>query len=264
MTIDYAAMSKKATMNQEKDSVSFDEGDSLVYLVPFERGFPAGMPNVEVEVYGGKVNQAFKRGVIDYGQEYAQSEQYHQALSFKVPDPDPIAGWTRDNLSGKDAKAAEPKAQVLWAVCVLKHRRKAKDSWVDVYTKPKWMTAKRGNNTKPHIQSGLEKLFDEDPSVVPTLFNPDAAQLVIIKRQGKGQYDTVFHVELASGEFAEFEISEEIRQDIANATKPGAYCDLNQVVADRFSADQEEIDKKLFGIGDDDEGSGKSGPGMEE
>lgn len=258
MAIDYNAMAKKASQAVEKASVSFDEGQTLVYLVPFERGVPQGMPCVTVDVWGGEVNDKFKRSVIGRYQPLTEDDQFLQVAS--LPDGDPIGDWAAENLSAEELRKAKPKTMRLYVVVTLAHRRKKSQGWVDIYTKPQWASFKDGGAKNPHLQLLLSRIIDEDPSVTPRLFDPDAAQLLIVNRTGKGRYDTVFGMELATEEGLDCHVlSEEIRADIAEATAPGAYCDLLSVVAESFCPDEEEVQKRLYGVEPNSEK-----PGMQE
>lgn len=260
--IDYANMAKKATQATEKDSIAFDEGDSLVLLVPVEP--------IEVTVYQGKVNDLFKRSIVNYDQKFCQREDYQKALGFPLPDGDPVADWARDNLNADDFGKARPKPITIWGVCVLGHRRpKAKPGtgFENIYTKPKWMTAKEGSHAKPHIQAGLNMLMaGGGPELVQRMFSMDEAQLVVISRVGRGQYDTTFSVKLAEGTDPEFgdlsayAVPADIRQDVADATAPGGNLDLVNMIATKFSPSPDEMAKRFAGEG----GGAGNGPGMDE
>ena len=270
--IDYNALSKSATQNQESDSAKLDEGDSLVYLIPYSNygdGFPTDHPYVQVEMYAGKASDPFGRSVVCSTEGVTQTQAYEDALGAPPANPCEIGTWASENLKGDDLRGAKPRSNYIWAVCVLASRKKAKNDWQDAYTKPKWLMAKRGSKSKPHIQAHLEVIIESaGREGLEKLFNPDGAQLVVINRTGTGVKGTNYSVSLATGEYqgqdtANFQISDEIREDIKNATKKGEYLDLIQLVADKFSPGHEEIRQKLYGEGKDGDG-GSSKPSMSE
>jgi len=264
--IDYAAMAKKAGQSLEKDTLSFQQGQTVIALVPFERGFPAGMPSITVEVFGSgeeglSSSKYFKRTVATTEQAYAlESEHFQDAMRSEGKELSgkcPLKEWAADNLGSKGTKTS---SVTYWVVVPLAFRVNKKNDFQPDYTKPKIMTAKRGKNDNPHIQAQIDEMMNDGgvELIQKLLGDPGAVQCLVVERKGTGQFGTSFDVSLAEGEYAEFALSEEIQKDIEEATKPGGACDLNQFIAAKFIPDAEEIGKRLRGEG------GSSDPGMGE
>ena len=257
MAIDYSKMVKASVQNTESDSLRLPEGESLVMLVAVDRSFPAEIGSVSVDVYAGKKsvpNMAFGRSVVTFDQELCKTPEFIAAYGEPVPDPCPIAGHVK-TLSAEEQKNSKLSRITLWVACVVGARMKgAKPStpWTPCYTKPKWLTAKTGGKST-HIQGELDRLFSTlEPEDVAKIFDRRTAQLLVINRKGT-EFATTYTVTRATGEDPSFgdlsnwEVPNEIVEDIEKATVPGGPCDLITVVASVLAPKMPEIQKKLFG-----------------
>lgn len=256
MNIDYAAMAKSSAQSLEPDTLSYREGQTLISLCPFERGYPDGSPSVALEAFvggEGSLQEIFKRTVGSLEQDYVrESAHFQEALGRPVPNEDPLKKFAQENLGSKASKTSKV---TYWVVVPLAYRTSSKFDFQEDYTKPKIMTAKMGKPNDPHIQGQLNKIFADQHSrggveAVEKLFDPEAQQLLVVERTGKGQTGTKFTVSLAEDEYASYKMSDEILADVEAATKHGGPCDLNHFVATKFFPDAEEIATRLFGAGD--------------
>ena len=247
--IDFAAMAKKAGQSLEKDTLSFREGETLIALVPFERGYPNGMPSLAVEVIGSlSTSDYFRRTVATTEQAYCrESDHFASAIGREVPEVCPLKSWAAENLGSKGAKTS---TTTYWVVVPLAYRPNRKSSFADDYTKPKIMTAKKGKPSDPHIQAQIDLIMAEGGvELVQKLFDFDCQQLLVVERKGTGHMGSSFKVSLAEKEYAKHKMPADIIADIEQATKVGGPCDLNNFVAGKFFPDAEEISKRLMGGG---------------
>jgi len=268
MTLDYAAMAKTAVQSQEKNNHIFDEGETLCVLVPFQRDgddHPStrGRAWVSVAMHGGKIGKkedGVGRSAMSYDPNVnplIDNPHMRAALPFDPPTPCPIAKYIRENLSSKDAKGAQAKDQFAWVIVPLWHRRRpGKGEFENIYTKPKYIIAKEGNRKNPHIQAGIYKLLGDGEG--PKLFDPENPALVSFEREGREFNDTTYKLKMADGDNATAVLTDELKADIADATRPGGYCDLFTVLAEKFAPSPSEINEKLYGI------PAESPEGMEE
>ncbi len=268
--IDYAAMAKQAGQSLEKDTLAFQAGQTVIALVPYERGYPAGMPSVTVEVFGSgedglSSSKYFKRTVATMEQPYVlESEHLQESLRAEGKTPSGVCelkAWAAENIGSKGTKTT---SVTYWVVVPLAFRVNKKNDFQADYTKPKIMTAKRGKSDNPHIQAQIDEMVSEGGVELlhKLLGDPNAVQCLVVERKGTGQFNTSFSVSLAEGEYSEFSLSEEIQKDIEQATKPGGPCDLNRFIAAKFIPDSEEIATRLHGEGSSD--SKETSEGMEE
>jgi len=244
--IDYAALAKRSVQSTEKSTLSFPEGETVIGLCGFERGYPTGMPYVAVQTLPA-LNDKFKRTVITTEQPYVQeSEHFHAAAAGRdIQGVCPLKSWAVEHLGAKGGKLLPV---TYWAVVPLFFRPNKKLDFQPNYSKPKIMTAKMGKSSQPHIQAQIDEIMaNSPPELVPRLFDPSCQQLLVVERKGLLVKDSSFSVSLATGEFAEYQMPDEVLSDIEIATRIGGECDLNKFVVDRFFPDQEEIDKKLDG-----------------
>lgn len=258
MAKNYALAAKRSEQAQESDALKIEEGETLCYLVPFERendGLECHW--IPVEMYGGKVYVELGRSAINFAHELTQNALWQKAYGGPAPETCPIAPYV-EGLGPKDAKDASPREKFAWVIVPLFYRRKPSQEFQDSYTKPKWSLATRGNAKSPGMHGALEACFNSNPGCLPNVFDPTKPQLVNIKRTGTGRNNTKWEASLADGEFASYEVPAEILGDIEAATAEGGNCDLFQLLAGSFAPSQEELDEKLYGK------SGKSKGGMEE
>lgn len=252
MSFDYAAIAKKSAQNLESDTIKFREGQTLLGLVPYERGFPIGYPSLTVEAFSGgegSLQDAFKRTVCTLEQPYVRESAYFaEAIGRHVGSECPLKKYAVDNLP---SKAAKTNPVTYWVVVPLAFRTQEKFEFQEDYTKPKIMTAKVGKKTDPHIQGQLDSIFARGGAeLIQRVLNPMEQQLLVVERIGMGQTNTKFVVSLAEGEYANWTMSDEILNDIDEATKVGGSCDLNAFVSQKFFPDAEEIANRLYGEGD--------------
>lgn len=278
--MDFNQIQAAASAATAKDHFELDEGEALVLLIPFPRGWENGRTGIpwvtHFTVQHDDVFAKFKRPIMSPRQPYCQTDFYKEAAqkAGKLETVDVLTALVDTQMITEADADTHGKEKGIgrelcgWAVCKIADRRRDKDPWSFAYEKPQVARFTRGGATKPAPQRIIEtalaaghgpRMMGELSEALDVLASggelPEGsvhAQLIRLTRAGKGKLGTTYGGGLVeSGEYANFEIPSTMLDEIVRAIQPGGYCDLHTYFAERSIPSEQEIERVLYGKGGD-------------